>query len=408
MEQTIQKKKSKKALKIFSGILAVVVLAALVSIWALWHNELATLTSMQMLRQRDDSHKDGAVYTMNVRGGFYLDEFVARGGAKTDKELISFVTDQITHGLIPIKIEDPEIGCSSFTAQSAQGDRLFARNYDMTKTNTCIVITEKTPGRHATISTVDLQFLGMDVNRNLSGLMEKITCLAAPYAPLDGINDAGLSCGIYMTYQGGEKTIATNQNTELPDITSTTLIRLILDYADTVEDAVALAQSYDMHDSANTSYHYMIADASGKSAILEWSVGTDATDNDGSQRTLHVLYPDADDAVGPMEAKYRNQVITNFVLQPGYYDGVADSEKKGADRYAHIWTQLDANGGQVADDQAAMDILASVGRRDWGNDDSNGITVHSAVFNLTQKTVTWVPNERYEDPSAWFVFGFDK
>ena len=41
-----------------------------------------------------------------------------------------------------------------------------------------------------------------------------------------------------------------------------------------------------MHDSAGTSYYYMAADASGRSAIFEWANGTDDTDLDGSARQL--------------------------------------------------------------------------------------------------------------------------
>ena len=43
------------------------------------------------LAVRDDSHMDGAVYIIDVKGGFYLDEFVAQGGASSDAELISFI-----------------------------------------------------------------------------------------------------------------------------------------------------------------------------------------------------------------------------------------------------------------------------------------------------------------------------
>ena len=32
----------------------------------------------------------------------------------------------------------------------------------------------------------------------------------APFVPLDGVNDAGVSCGIYMSYQGSE-TVAGRQ-----------------------------------------------------------------------------------------------------------------------------------------------------------------------------------------------------
>ncbi|MEE0967934.1 MAG: C45 family peptidase, partial [Clostridia bacterium] len=308
---------------------------------------------------------------------------------------------------IDMGINDPEIACSSFTAKSESGDALFGRNYDFSKTNTCIVFTEKNEGRHATISTVDLQFLGIDVDKNVEGLMDKITCLAATYAPLDGINDAGVSCGIYMTYQGGEKTIPTDQNTDKPDFTSTTLLRLILDYADNVEEAVEIASTYDLHDSARTSYHYMVADSSGKSAILEWVNGTDATDNDGSKRELKVTYNDADAHIGDMEAATDYQVITNFIIQPGYYDESPADDKKGYDRYERIYEELNKTNGIVKDEQAAMDILSIVGRRTWKNDDGNGCTVHSVVYNLTDKTMMWIPNENYDDPDAVLKFSIE-
>ena len=396
--------KVKKILLTLLAALAALVVLAAAGVWAMWHNELGTLFSIKMLRESNGEHQDGAVYAMQVKGGFYLDEFVEQGGVKSDDELIAFVTGNITRGLLNIGISAPEIGCSSFTAATKEGDALFARNYDLSKTNTMLVFTEGGEGRHATISTVDLKFLGIDVDRGLESLMDRITCLAAPYAPLDGVNDAGVSCGIYMTYQGGEATVATDQNTGKPDFTSTTLLRLILDYADSVEEAVEIASSYDLHDSAQTSYHYMVADSTGRSAVLEWTAGTDATDNDGAARTLKVVYNDDDSRIGPREAASDWQVVTNFVLQPGYYDGCPEEDKKGADRYDRLYEELGKTNGVVADEAAAMSILASVGRRGWDNDDKNSLTVHSAVYNLTDKSLLWVSNENYGDESATFTF----
>lgn len=403
---TKPKRSVKKILLTVLAVIVVLLVLAFAGIWAVWHNEISSVASIQMLRERNDDHLDGAVYSMQVKGDFYLDDFVAQGGVSSDTELIRFITDNITHGVVDLNMTAPEIGCSSFTATAENGDALFARNYDFSKTNAMLVFTEANEGRHATISTVDLQFLGIDVDQDMTGLMDKVICLAAPYAPLDGINDAGVSCGIYMTYQGGEETVATSQDTDKPDFTSTTLLRLILDYADSVEEAVQIASSYDLHDSANTSYHYMVADASGKSAILEWTndAATDTTDNDGSQRTLKVVYNDQDSAIGEREAASGYQVVTNFVLQPGYYEDVPAENKKGADRYDRLYEELQATDGVVTDDQAAMDILQTVGRRGWDNDDKNSCTVHSAVYNLTQKTVLWVTNENYDDPSAVFTF----
>lgn len=404
--ETKPKRSVKKILLTVLAVLVVLLVLAFAGVWAVWHNEISSVASIRMLRERNDDHLDGAVYSMEVKGDFYLDDFVAQGGVSSDTELIQFITDNITHGVVNLNMTAPEIGCSSFTATAENGDALFARNYDFSKTNAMLVFTEANEGRHATISTVDLQFLGIDVDQDMTGLMDKVICLAAPYAPLDGINDAGVSCGIYMTYQGGEETVATSQDTDKPDFTSTTLLRLILDYADSVEEAVQIASSYDLHDSANTSYHYMVADSTGKSAILEWTndSAVDTTDNDGSQRTLKVVYNDQDSAIGEREAASNYQVVTNFVLQPGYYDGVPAENKKGADRYDRLYQELQATDGVVADEQAAMDILQAVGRRGWDNDDKNSCTVHSAVYNLTQKTVLWVTNENYDDPGAVFTF----
>lgn len=400
------KRKLKKILLTVLAVVVALVVLAGVGIYAVWHNEIGSVASIEMLRERNDDHLDGAVYSMHVQGGFYLDDFVAQGGVSNDTDLIQFITDNITHGVVDLNMTAPEIGCSSFTATAENGDALFARNYDFSKTNAMLVFTDANEGRHASISTVDLQFLGIDVDQDMTGLMDKVICLAAPYAPLDGVNDAGVSCGIYMTYQGGEKTVATSQDTDKPDFTSTTLLRLILDYADNVEEAVEIASSYDLHDSANTSYHYMVADASGKSAILEWTndSAVDTTDNDGSQRTLKVVYNDQDADIGEREGASSYQIVTNFVLQPGYYEGVPAENKKGADRYDRLYEELQATDGVVADEQAAMDILQSVGRRSWDNDDKNSCTVHSAVYNLTKKSVLWVTNENYDDPTAVFSF----
>lgn len=400
------KRKLKKILLTVLAVVVALVVLAGVGIYAVWHNEIGSVASIEMLRERNDDHLDGAVYSMHVRGGFYLDDFVAQGGVSNDTDLIQFITDNITHGVVDLNMTAPEIGCSSFTATAENGDALFARNYDFSKTNAMLVFTDANEGRHASISTVDLQFLGIDVDQDMTGLMDKVICLAAPYAPLDGVNDAGVSCGIYMTYQGGEETVATSQDTDKPDFTSTTLLRLILDYADNVEEAVEIASSYDLHDSANTSYHYMVADASGKSAILEWTndSAVDTTDNDGSQRTLKVVYNDQDADIGEREGASSYQIVTNFVLQPGYYEGVPAENKKGADRYDRLYEELQATDGVVADEQAAMDILQSVGRRSWDNDDKNSCTVHSAVYNLTKKSALWVTNENYDDPTAVFEF----
>ena len=388
-----------KLLRRIACALAALVIALAVAVFALWHNELATLASFQKLSDRDEAHRDGAVYQINFSGDYSFDEFLSQGGASNDAELISFVTRSITKGIIPMHIKTSSIACSAFTADTQSGDRVFGRNYDFSATNTAIVYTDPGEGRHASYSTIDLSFLGLDADKDVETIGQKFLTLAAPYVPLDGINDAGVACGIFMSYQGEGKGTPTDTQTDRPDITSTTLLRLILDYADSVEDAVALAQQYDLHDSASSCFHYMVADSTGRSAILEW-VGTDADhDADGAQRQLNVLWNDTD----ALSDSADWQVVTNFIKTPGYYDGTS-AEMKGLDRYEHLAAALRETDGIVADKNAAMDLLASVGRRTWNNDDSNSNTVHSVVYDLTDKSVLWVGNEHYGEEAYTFEF----
>ena len=388
-----------KLLRRIACALAALVIALAVAVFALWHNELATLASFQKLSDRDEAHRDGAVYQINFSGDYFFDEFLSQGGASNDAELISFITRSITKGIIPMHIKTSSIACSAFTADTQSGDRVFGRNYDFSATNTAIVYTDPGEGRHASYSTIDLSFLGLDADKDVETIGQKFLTLAAPYVPLDGINDAGVACGIFMSYQGEGKGTPTDTQTDRPDITSTTLLRLILDYADSVEDAVALAQQYDLHDSASSCFHYMVADSTGRSAILEW-VGTDADhDADGAQRQLNVLWNDTD----ALSDSADWQVVTNFIKTPGYYDGTS-AEMKGLDRYEHLTAALRETDGIVADKDAAMDLLASVGRRTWNNDDSNSNTVHSVVYDLTDKSVLWVGNEHYGEEAYTFEF----
>ncbi len=352
-----------------------------------WKNEILSVLSFKVLCEKS-SDSDGNVYMIDINGGFYLEDFINQGGVSSDEELSRFITNKITRGLFDINIDSKEIACAAFTASDKSGDKLLARNYDLTKTNTCIVKTKGVGERHSTISTVDLSFLGISPEKGVNSISDKLLLLASPYIVLDGINDAGVSCSINMSYQED----STNQTTQKPDITSTSLLRLILDYADDVDEAVEIAQAYDMHDSAGQSFHYIVADSNGNSAVLMYTCGTGSLDNDGQLRKFKVIYGE------------QNQVITNFIIQPEYYIGFEDWEIHGLDRYNLICDRLNEVGGVVEDEKSAMSILSEVGARKW-YENSDAVTVHSAVYNMTDKTVMWVPNEHFENSP--FFFNFD-
>ena len=403
--------RAKKAIIIIAAVLLSLILILGITVAALWHNELSSVFSIEKLVDANESNRSAPVYIMDVSGDYYFDDFIKGGGASNDGELIQFIMDNITKGIIPISMDSPDIGCSSFTATDSEGNRYFGRNYDFSTTTSMIVRTNPGGGRYASISSVDLQFIGITDGVPVDSLMQKLTCLAATYAPLDGINEAGVSCGIYMSYQGPEDGVtATDQNTDKPDLTSTTMLRLILDYAGSVDEAVELVSAYDLHDSANTSFHYMVADSTGKSAVLEWVAATEGADTDGTKRELVVHYNDADADIGEKEGANSFQYVTNFIVAPGYYTN--EEDMKGLDRYDAIEAAINPNGDNtegVIDRDKALDILKTVGRRRWDaaqGMSKTGITVWNALYDLTNKTVTWVSNEEFDNPDAVFTFDF--
>lgn len=166
------KKTVKKILIVASISLLAVILVLGVAAGILWHNEIATVASIEMLVEANEENKSAPVYIMDVKGDYYFDEFIKQGGASNDGELIQFVVDNITKGIIPINISSPDIGCSSFTAVDADGNRYFGRNYDFSTSTAMIVRTNPGNGRYASISSVDLQFLGIKDGAPIDGLVQ--------------------------------------------------------------------------------------------------------------------------------------------------------------------------------------------------------------------------------------------
>lgn len=379
--------------KIILVCIIVLIIAIIGTAFALWGNEALSLLSIRKLRERNDEHLDGAVYQMTVHGGFYLEDFIAQGGVSSDQELAEFVEGKITKGLMELGIKPPKVGCSSFTAKTPEGKCLFARNYDFDKTNTCIVKTCARKGRHATVSTVDLRSASLDTEKDPDKFSDRVRFLAAPYLPLDGINDAGVACGIYMSYQGAIER-ATDQKTDRPDLTSTVLLRMILDYADNVEEAIEIASSYDLHDSSNSTYQYMVADKEGNSAVLCWVGGKlNAEDNDPTARELVVLRGESEDNICGTDF----QAVTNFVPIKGFYGNA--TPPNGWEAFTTICDTLRETNGIMADEKEAMKLLEKVGKRKTMPGRKN-CTPHSAVYNLTDCSVLWVPNEHFDEKDA--------
>lgn len=211
------------------------------------------------------------LYYMEVAGNDGFEEFLARGGAKNTDEVADFLNAFLGKGPFAnndVTIKPSTFGCSAFIAPDENGNFVVGRNFDWEKCHTLILRDSPSNG-YASVSTCNLDFLGFGENFVPEGFMNKFKALAAIFVPLDGINEKGL---VVADLMAGDNEV-TNQNTEKADLTTTTAIRLLLNKAATVDQAVELLGAYDMHSDIGSSHHLFIADVSGKSVVAEWTGG---------------------------------------------------------------------------------------------------------------------------------------
>lgn len=329
--------------------LLVVIVLAVGMVLALFQGELRTLLSLQ---QVGDAH----LFTMTYEGDYGLSELLETG-VSSDAELVSFITTRLLKGL-PITFDLPDLGCSTFSATLSDGTPIFGRNFDMYDSPAVLLTTHPKDG-YASISMVNLAYIGFSSENLPTKLANSIMTLAAPYVPLDGVNEAGLSVGVLLI-----KTEPTNQQTDKVDITTTAAIRMLLDRAATVEEAVEMLQSYDMHASANSCYHFHIADAQGGSVVVEY--------------------------IGDQMSVIQSAAATNFLLTPGDYDFGA-----GQDRYDTMMAALAQNGGVFGDKAEAMALLQSVSQQEQEGKESS--TQWSCIYDQSAASVNISMNMDYEN-----------
>lgn len=258
------KKKTVKRILKWSGITLIVLLVvAIICLKSMFGTFIEAANSIEKL-------EDG-LYSMEFIGDYGFDEFLAQGGAASDSEVADYLVSFLSHGLYKIKtdVQTESFGCSTIYTQDVNGTYFFGRNYDWEECQTMIVHTKPKNG-YESVSTCCTDFLGFGENYAPdSSMMERIQSIAAIYVPLDGMNSEGL---VVADLVAGD-TEETHQQTDKTDLTTTTAIRLLLDRAANVDEAVALLEQYDMNSSIGSSHHLSIADANGKSVVVEYVNG---------------------------------------------------------------------------------------------------------------------------------------
>ena len=359
----------KKALYWIIGILAALCLA----VWCIWGGEIAALSSIESVEGNP------YLYRMEYKAGYDLDDVIAND-IDENAELLNYVVGRIGKGL-PLKIkssqvadEDGElatINCTSYQAAKADGDGFwYGRNYDYFKNPTLVTVSHPKKG-YASIAVSDMSHFGYSLEKLPVSFGAKLNCLAAIYAPVDGVNEKGLCTSIMALPKQ-----ASRQDTEKHDVGTTIIMRLWLDRCATVREALALLETVDVrHDAAvGSGYHYMVADATGDCAVVEF-------DKEDGWKTMIVRKREGANSM----------LVTNHLLSEKYYTtepdpAVGNPHSKSWWRYETAGAYLQEHGGVLTLDEAQQ-CLSLVHWKDlvWDNGTVED-TQYSNVYD--QKSVT--------------------
>ena len=307
------------------------------------------------------------VYVIDYREDYKLQQLLDEGGVTTQDELAKYIIRILLKGLpIPIDYDVPSLACSTFVAATPEGGWIMGRNLDNQETDLAVVKTAPKDG-YRSVSVVNLSFLGYNAEHTPAKLKDRIVAMGAPYFPLDGINEKGLAVGVLQL-----QAAATDQITEKTDVDTTLAIRVLLDKAANVDEAIALLRSFDMHASAGGCYHFQLADATGRSVVVEY-VG---------------------DEIAVVEKENGFLAATNFFLSEVPFD----YEPQGMDRYEGMKETLQEK-NCVLTAEEGMDLLQKVALTGTAPDalGRSYSTQWSSVYDLTNPSLMLcVDRERSE------------
>lgn len=257
-----RKSGKKKRIGIVLGIIAAVLAVTAGGAGLLFREELAITASICSAGGRED------VFYMEVESDYHFEEFLAGGGASSDAEVSAFLTSCISKGFYQVDVTNEGPACSVISAEDESGTHVWGRNFDWTGSVPIIVKCIPEDG-YASVSTCDFQNITNSTDVRPDNFVNKMLAIAALYVPMDGINEAGLCVADLEVNEGGMKEV----DTDKPDLTITTVIRLLLNRAATVKEAVELLGEYDIHASGGISHHLAISDAAGASVCVEFVDG---------------------------------------------------------------------------------------------------------------------------------------
>ncbi|NIM91506.1 MAG: linear amide C-N hydrolase [Candidatus Aminicenantes bacterium] len=242
--------------------------------------------------------------------------------------------------------------CTCFSTKSDQGSQLLGRNFDWYDHPALLLFTDP-PNRYASVSMVDISYLGYSKSdtpdKNPGGLLQ------SPLLPFDGMNEQGLAVGM-MAVPAAHATNDPQKQT----VGSLVIIRLMLDYAKNVEEAIAILKNFNIDFHHGPPLHYFITDRSGRSVVVEFV-----------NRKISVL---------PNTHSW--QVATNFIIT-----GLTpENARASCWRYKKVWKTLENQVIRLSS-LNALTLLKDVSQRN---------TIWSVVYDTSSLNFLVVMGKKYD------------
>ena len=339
-------------------VLAAILLTVLLTAWVVFGTQLKAAMTIQKL--------DDGLWYMEYKGDYGFDKFLEQGGAKSDSEMGDYIASFLTRGLwkTDTSTAGGQYGCSTLAVHSPDGAALFGRNFDWEECNIMLVHTIPKDG-YESVATCNLDFLGFGADWKPDGSPgDKFMALASVYAILDGMNEKGLCVADLMV----SHEMGLDQDTEKPDITITSGLRLLLDKAANVEEALDLLSQYDMHFSLGRAQHFSLSDTTGRSVAVEWING-------------EMVVTDT-------------PVATNFYL---YQDDGTSGSGQSYIRFDTL-SELRQTAGGVMTSAEVRDALAAAAQSNFPGENGGELTCWSLVCDQRELSVRFYAAEHWEHP----------
>ena len=333
----------------FRNLLVVFALGSLFTAWLIRPH----VRTLQSLKQIEGTN----VYVMDYYADYDMDEIRREGMDVKDIEgtyidalfpsVISPVARLLKTTFVPNDVSTVESTghhCSSI-ARHSNGRSQFGRNFD-SPNDAILVLRVHKKGKFNSVSIIDLEYLNM--NRDdlqETSLISRIPLLFSPYYVMDGVNQHGLAVSAMSV------PAAKPPSSGAPKVTQASLMRLLLDYCESVDDAIAMVANYDVSFAVNPE-HLMLMDASGEMAIVEFV--------DGKTRVIR-----------PAENWL---ACTNHQLWPNS----EEQNDRACDRYRRGSDAIDDAKNQ-SDDETFVNAVREMSVDDW--------TMWTSLYDLNQRTV---------------------